>query len=455
VTLDYLGALPASSYISIVDAAGNSNDPCVLGTVAAATLSDSSSGALTADANNAFTLSYAVLSQLDATKTYAACYAQNTGAAAVADEVWADSYLRFTLSKIDTVTTHTVEHKTQGHLAVTDKLDMTYQGTLAAGSYVALVDEDQNSGAPCAQALHSTPSNVNAYSGAKQASTGTKTAQFDTTTLNHLKNYALCYTDSADTAATWGDSGIPFSIARVSKLTYNEEQEGTTATGVYLRDMPSTNAAPASDSFPLATNVVPQKAGSIYTYFANAVADGSGVASINDLESVAYVSATLNSNNPCVDPSNFITASSSSSGALQPATGKTFTVPQSAAYLGDGGEYMMAVCYTAAALDVARAGTLTDSTWRDSYIRLKVSQISSIQSYGIQHITTGMVASKSALTLQTFGGNAASSNWKVALVHDTLNANQPCVAAEAGRSAATTPADALREVSNSTLVLAH
>jgi hypothetical protein len=90
-----------------------------------------------------------------------------------------------------------------------------------------------------------------------------------------------------------------------------------------------------------------------------------------------------------------------------------------------------AVCYA------ETDGSTTDSTWRDSYIRLQMSKIQSISSHLVTHTTTGQIASVSSLEL-TYAGSLGNNKW-VSLVDSTLSSNLPCsvgtvAAASAGTS---------------------
>ena len=187
------------------------------------------------------------------------------------------------------------KHLTQGHLAFTPQLGLTYSGSLGLGMYLALVDESTggNTG-PCASSNVGGASGV--QSGPQQAATTTKTAQFDTTNLDLDKNYAICYSEDS---TTWHGSAIRTSIARMTSLSYNQEQTGTTSgalPGEYTRVMASSNVYPASDLFPAATNVIPNVDGNLrFTY--NVPATG-GLA---QNQYIALVAADRNSHNPCAD----------------------------------------------------------------------------------------------------------------------------------------------------------
>ena len=92
--LEYTGLLSADKYISLVDQTLNNNDPCV-GSYAAGGADSLHSGALHATGNSKIvTVPQTGDSLLDATKTFAVCYAPGTGDVSDGtglDTTWADS----------------------------------------------------------------------------------------------------------------------------------------------------------------------------------------------------------------------------------------------------------------------------------------------------------------------------------------------------------------------------
>jgi hypothetical protein len=450
VELKYRGTLAKDKWVSLVDVASNSYDPCVLPAVAAKAASSTSTGVFRASSADSaksgkFTLTHTVLKTLDVTKTYAMCYAETDGGNS--DSTWRDSYLRFTLSKIDSISHHGAVHRTQGHIANAEKTAISYTGSLAAGSKISFVDEKITStynGAtyqtPCMSAAVAAAAGDNVHSGPVTAGAGTKTVLLDTRALNHQKNFAMCYYDGG----RWHDSGVRVTLSAMTTLTYNEDQAGTTATGQYLRVMTSTNVAPASDTFPIATNVIPQQTNRYFRYSGNLLSNGAaGVGnSIAVAKYMSLVDASANSNNPCSDSSVAAAATSTTrSGPIQAdAATRNVKIPQS------GGQFLkkgtlFAVCYAMPTASTSGAGTKTDTTWRDSYIRLKVSAIASVMSYDISHVTEGMVASKPKLTFITTA-NRFLATGKIAMVDASLNAQQPCTGSHAARAPALSPSGA-------------
>ena len=229
------------------------------------------------------------------------------------------------------------------------------------------------------------------------------------------------------------DSGIRLTVSALTTLTYNNGQAGTTSTGQYARHFTGSNLYPASDSVPMATNRIPQMTGLKYIYAGNLVANPAPIGSSMPVSKyVSMVDASLNNGNPCVDKlqagrSISISDSTHQGAMLATASGEiTTTAIFSSA--------IFAVCYSVG------TGTMTDLMWRDSYIRLAVSKIQKVQSYGIEHITTGGIAAKPALRLLSVGTFLGTKY--LSIIDESLNNYQPCVASHAGM--APTPANQAR-----------
>ena len=136
---------------------------------------------------------------------------------------------------------------------------------------------------------------------------------------------------------------------------------------------------------------------------------------------------------------------------MQTAFSSTVTVPQATTSSLLGHDKLFAVCY--AVID----GTIADSSWADSYIRLSVSKVKSIASLGVTHSVNNYIATIAhrdatvdinsfyySTTLQsmldlTFEGSLASTG-KLALIDHELGipAHFPCTKdAVAGNSSVT------------------
>jgi hypothetical protein len=437
--LSYIGDLPASKYISLVSISQNNGDPCAVAAVAGGNANDTKTGVSTADGNKLFTFSSASLHALNAAQAFTICYADTAGAPGVVNPAysgvghmpsgWRDSYIRFTISKIDYVTSHQAQHRTQGHIANLPAYGLTYAGTLGNGKYLSLVDETLASSNPCGTSSIAAKASATDSSGPKQATSGSKQVVFDTSGLDTGKNFAICYSESGTIASPWFDSGIRVTISALTTITYNNDQPATQAKGEYKRIMTSSNLAPASDLIPMATNRIPQVTNTKLIYAGNTVANPAAIgASMPTNKFLSFIAASLNNNNPCADKAVAGKAppDSTHSGALGDSGGiREVTIAQ---VLSDA--EVMAVCYT------VDNGGAADTGWRDSYIRVKVSKVASITSYGIVHTTDGMVASKPALRVKTLGTFA--NDKMLSLVDASLNAYQPCMPT----LASTTPTNA-------------
>jgi len=440
LALSYIGDLAASLYVALVSTSLNSGDPCALASAAGGVAAATRSGVVQADGSKAFAFTSTVLQGLDATSTYTICYAETLAASGTTDAAysgmghipdgWRDSYIRFTISRVEFIESHQVQHRTQGHIANLGSYDLTYGGQLGSDPgdvvYIALVDETSNSNDACATA---TQVASNLHSGPVQANTATQTAILDTTALDTTANYAVCYAEGTDAtvasnASAWQDSGIRVTISALTRITYNNAQPGTVATGQYKRVMTSNNRLlGATDLIPEATNRLPQGTGVALIYEGNLVVNPAAIGSSMPVDqTVSIVAASLNSLNPCADRSVASASNDGSHSGAISATGSSRDVT-----LGQALDEatLLALCYTTG------DGSASDYAWRDSYIRMYTSKVSGIASYGITHVTDGMIASRAALTVKAEGTLGAASTL-LSMVDATANNNQPCDKTHAG-----------------------
>jgi len=505
LSMSYNGDLTNGQVISVVSTALNNGDPCAKASVAAGPSGATSSGPI--NANTASTKEYGSaatavnwvaggpgiltgalfasalrgLSAVDGSGNsieYTICYGEGVGADTQNLDIlysgrghygmnvgvtvgsmtttgwgWRDSFIRFTLTKVEYITSHQIKHFTQGHVANNGDLGITSVGTLPAGKWISLVEETVNSNNPCASAAQAAALADNAHSGPANAPVGTNKHVLDTTQLNHNSQYAVCYSEGGTTSSIWYESGIRVTVSAMTAVQFNNEQQGTLTTGQYIRTIDSSNLCTmnsvytCTDANPKAENRYLMQATVQFIYRGNIVNNGAGASgtSIGTENYISVVAVDTNSDkNPCADKAIAAaaataagTASTSTlatgrkhSGPFKATTG-TRTVPivtSSGNYLQDYDT--VAICYAApiVGVTVSGAGTVTDVTWRDSYIRLKVSSINMVTSYGIGHQTYGMIASKPALRfLSTSGltGRFATGGF-LNLVSADLNNYQPC-----------------------------
>lgn len=307
VKLEYQGDLDNDMWISLVDDSlmdpdGTSTEfttsvgnPCAYPAVAAAGASTSASGAaqasqLSGAAGGAVvTILQGIL--LDASKTYAVCYAEGDGSAA--DSSWSDSYIRFQISKIETVGHHSALHTTTGILpntgvgyavaASAENLVLTYTGSLGAGTttgdiVISLVDADLNVvtsngisvSQPCLDATVAGQAEDGSgqYSGPIAADDGETQAQIQTSVLHTgtiesddtltEKVFALCYCENgADTGSeTYADSGIRLTVGKIQQILH-----GTPTDAPYApRGMLPVLDTMLTSGLASAQNVIPQAA---------------------------------------------------------------------------------------------------------------------------------------------------------------------------------------------------
>ena len=190
-----------------------------------------------------------------------------------------------------------------------------------------------------------------------------------------------------------------------------------------------------------AINRLPRVANAVVTY----------VGELATNRFISFVDASLNSNNPCVDaPTAAATADTQHSGAIT-ASGKEATVPQASGNLLDVTK-TFAICYA------ETSGSTSDSSWRDSYVRVKASKIETFSAHLVAHKTYGSLAAVSTLAVQ-YAGSLAASMW-VSMVDATSNSNFPCAlgsnaaqSAGAAASPPTSPSSGVDQADGSSVVV--
>merc|ERR1712205_99880 len=123
-----------------------------------------------------------------------------------------------------------------------------------------------------------------------------------------------------------------------------------------------------------AINRMPQVADAIITY----------VGELADAKYISIVDASLLSNNPCANAAVAGAAADTlHSGVVTAAAGtKAATIPQATGKLLDDTK-TFALCYA------ETSGSTVDSTWRDSYVRVRMSKIETFSSHQVSHKTDG------------------------------------------------------------------
>jgi hypothetical protein len=349
------------------------------------------------------------------------------------------------VSKLSSLSSHSITHFTDGSIARLAALELTYDGNLVHSKWVSLVDASLGTTSfatigvtenlPCATGSIAAGTAGAQYSGSLTASAN-KVITADTTVMSTAKTFAVCYTDAVgDNTATWVDSGLRLTLSKVTTLEYQQF-----STSFPVRSWPSNNVRPA-------TNVMPH-------------IPLAGVKFVGDLSNYKWlnlVKVSLNSNNPCVDGT---TAAGKMSSTHTGATisgggsGKEVYFAQSwvdshgtrhGTYLTHGEIYAVCYCET--------NGQTFDTTWRDSYIRVASSKLGSLTSHSITHFTDGSIARLATLKL-TYGGDLAIDKW-VSLVDATLGstANFPCETASVAAGTAGAQYSGSRSAASGTKVI--
>lgn len=464
--LSYRGSAMTSAHVALVEENMNFGDPCVLGTVVAAGAASLRTSVKQATSGS-WNFSPAEIMGLDPTKKYTLCYdprqssggtasnpyAQNalTGGSGyrvdglgignwdqglgVPVQGWRDSFIRFSISRISAVSSHGTTAMTQGTIARTELYTLSFLGTVSIGEHISLTEESVNSYYPCLGDPPTGPSNVT--SGAIAAGSwkaglipGNVSIDVDTTNLAERKNFAVCY----QYRSVWYDSGIRVWVSSLKNLYYNTEQAAPVVSDEYHRYMRSTNheSQGAQDHNPPATNRLPLTGSSNSPFELVPGWAGGGGAQLN--VQISFVDTNSAVPEPCASAYDASQASDTTHLLPPPAQSGTITVNTSGTTLQAAEthteSHQIAVCYfDDSAVWRGPSGNTWPGQWRDSLIRLKPSKLWSIESYGIVHKTTGMVANKGSLYVGTAG--AIEHTAMLSLVEAETNGKQPCVAQHA------------------------
>ena len=157
--------------------------------------------------------------------------------------------IRLKVSKVEFITVNSITHKTSGQIANHASLVLTYSGTLASNKWLSLVDSTLESNDPCsrglqsatspADSMHSSPLRapssgylvtINIVHQYQYSLSSSCTHLFppqvtlDSTPLDTTKSFAVCYAEvSGSHTDAWSDSGVRFTVSKVSSVVYGEE----------------------------------------------------------------------------------------------------------------------------------------------------------------------------------------------------------------------------------------
>jgi hypothetical protein len=414
--LTYQGTLPENKWVSLVALGGarygfdsdQKNNPCVQPFLAASgdakTAATTVTGSIQA-AGRTFTIAQAAAaSRLDKTKTFAVCYADTRGT--FTDHTWRDSYIRLKISLISDIvvltplindqstdvtqiTTHEIPIRTVGQITaqfLSEQVQYRIDGTLSGAATVKmhLVDADTVPVADLSSGItNKDPCTTVANGDGVNIPANEKVTVLDSSGLDASKIYSLCYTENSGT--DWTDSGIRITVPKLTGVQYEDSKNVVDVTA-RKRTMTSLHRA---------THRFPRIAGSLggFDYVPNA---NGGIA--ND-KFVSFVHLDENSNNPCVNPAVAAQQADTLHSGKVTATGTAFTLPQTVLLDPDK---VFAVCYA------TTDGSTTDTTWRDSYIRLRPTKVTQVKSIGVTHKTTGQIANHPKLLVEYMGSLADS-----------------------------------------------
>ena len=435
---------------------------------------------------NLLTLIYTPSVGLNVLKVYAVCYSTVDGTSS--DYTWSDSYVRYSLSNLESISHHQAIHATPvgAQLPYSDNIELEFDGEMSSlfgNNELALIMDQTSSSIvtnakgftsyqPCedASVTPGAAATGSSFSGSMAGFVdNTKRVTFDTTTLHtgdiitvngeetfatgdnimagtsggfkssnlgrQTHTFAVCYYDSSAGATTqFLDSGIRVTISKMLKINHGKSETAYSPydfwPGSAAADLPITGQY-------LARQVLPTTPNQLIEYFS---APAHGTALGND-RYLSLVKSTINSYKPCLRSEDAGAAADvDHSGSRSPqhsaAGTSTVVIPQGIP-LDDGETF--AVCYS------FTSGTTGDRSWHDSYIRLTVSDVEAITSIGVVHKVNDYVATiasrEDTSTFNTFyykdgsasklpivySGTIAASQW-LSLVDQTLGAltNFPC-----------------------------
>ena len=147
--ISYSGELASTnptSWVSLVDHTLGNGQPCMYPQIASVAAADASHTVATQASASTVTFSNLnTLSKLDgaALRVYAVCYA--TGDGSNTDTTWADSYVRYSLTDLESLQHHSAIHTTFGMIPNEDDIELAWDGELPfTGANIVLVKEQES-----------------------------------------------------------------------------------------------------------------------------------------------------------------------------------------------------------------------------------------------------------------------------------------------------------------------
>jgi hypothetical protein len=263
--LYYEGDLAPNKWVSFIDASLNAYNPCLVYDDPvpgqhSGRMDDNTHSGVMQDVSGDKLFEFIQYNKLDETKIYAVCYAVVDGSQV--DSSWKDSYLRFRISTLFQLSSHSITHVTEGMIPNLFDLSLTYGGTIPNNKWVSFVDATLNGGYPCQDYATATHIADASHSGPIQAGVNDKILVFNTLSMSVDTLFAVCYSDGpgdgsgpqlphpfTHTPVTyhtgWRDSALRIRIAKLTMTKY----------GIFdPRYMKSSNIIAATSRFPQIEN---------------------------------------------------------------------------------------------------------------------------------------------------------------------------------------------------------
>jgi len=347
-------------------------------------------------------------------RLYAVCAA--SGAGDTADASWEDSTVRLRLSAVATIASHGVTHSTTARLARHASLKLTVSGELGTGKWISMVEATLNTNDPCVSGAVAAAPFGTVYSGPMQ--TSTNVANVNTAGMTTVtgaggfgssaveKTFAVCYSAvGGTTGSTWYDTGIRATVSKVGSVEYGEGQD------LEYSGFPMRTFTPSDGS-----------SGAVLPWFHVVPSSEFELVYQGNLANGRYLSlvdVTLNGGNPCGSPGVAAAGPDSQHSSVEDAnTFSTRVKFGDAKLVALDHSKLFALCYAEA------GGSTSDNTYRDTYIRLKVSKVRSVQSHGVSMQTLGHIPRVDGSLV--YDGHALGNNKWISVVDTTLNTNNPC-----------------------------
>lgn len=266
--------------------------------------------------------------------------------------------------------------------------------------------------------------------------------------LNADKTFAVCYTkgNGGLNDLEWGDSGIRFQTPKVTSISYGAPARVLTAESCF-GDVSSVTVADCiatpGGSTAHYNALLPRASDVTVTYgdptYGTGMGSGKHIALVEHTQNLG---SSGQMNNPCRDANAILSVISTSgtddnrlhTGKITAAVGtQDIIIPQQHSVGAGVYNYLdptktFAVCYAEG------DGSLSDTSWRDSYIRVRMQKIHTLTASGVAVTTIGTIGSSPSLEFR-WTGSLGGEQW-LKITDYTQNSNEPCDQNQAGQAAA-------------------